>query len=108
MPVTITNLQALQQKIGLNYQLDDNFFQVGLIDAGIDPDGNYTSDNTRAVDLCAADLILNLVTGTDIKEGGYTLTQGDRAALHKTRSLILHKYGLSDNTNTLTDRSNGW
>lgn len=104
----MTTQEALLNKIGINYPGLDDSATVYLIDNNIDPNATYDSTFTRAVDLACAGLILTLCTGPDIKEGGYSVTQGDRKALLAVRSTILAKYGISDGSATVTNASNQW
>lgn len=69
-----------------------------LIDGGLNGEANYTKSDEQKVDLCTAGLILTICTAGNISEGGYSLSISDKEALMKTRSLLLLKWGVSDNT----------
>jgi len=90
----MTNLEAVKGTVGLNYPLDANTYQKAMIDAGIVPDAAYSKEQEKAVDVCAASLILTLLTSPDLREGGYQVSLTDRATLLNVRKAILSKYGL--------------
>lgn len=104
----MTNLQALQSVIGVNYPFDTNMYLKALIDVNIDPAENYTGSNGKAIDLCVAGLIPTLIMACDIKEGGYSVTVADRNALNTLRKNLLAKYGISDGSAVIRDGSNLW
>lgn len=104
----MTNLQALQSIIGFNSNLPALLFEKALIDAGLSEMDIYSADNEMKIDICAAGLILVIVTAPDIKEGGYELTAGDRKDLLEVRGLLLGKYGLNTGTAQINNVSNRW
>lgn len=104
----MTNLKALQSTIGSNYPFADETYLKALIDANINPTADYSSTNTKVIDLCVAGLIPTLILAVDLKEGGYSVTVGDRAALLALRKSILNKYGIPDGSATINDASNLW
>lgn len=104
----MTNLTALQSVIGGNYPFDANMYEKALIDKNINSADQYTATNEKPIDLCVVGLIPTLIAACDIKEGGYSVTVADRAALLSLRSLLLVKYGLSDNSAFVKDASNVW
>lgn len=111
----ITNIEALQSVIGINYPFNDNMYSKAFIDASIlpgclnlNPTDEYVSANAKTVDLCVAGLILTVILSPDIKEGGYSVTQADRQALLTLRSQLLAKYGISSGTGFVNDASNVW
>jgi uncharacterized protein DUF6706 len=104
----MTNLQALQSIIGVNYPFDANMYSKALIDQGLTEDGTYSIDNVKAIDLAFAGLIQTVLVSPDIAEGGYKITQADRNTLEALRISILNKYGLAPSTGFVTDKSNLW
>lgn len=104
----MTNLEALQSIIGINYPFDPNMYQKALIDANLDPTLTYISANGQAIDLCVVGLILTIIASPDVKEGGYTITVADRQALLTLRATLLAKYGISSGTGFIKDASNIW
>lgn len=104
----MTQLEALRSVIGVNYPFDDNMYDKALIDQGLVGTDDYAAGNAKSIDLAVVGLIPTLIAACDIKEGGYSVTVADRTALLKLRSLLLAKYGLSDNSATVTDASNMW
>lgn len=77
----------------VNYPLPDISLDKALIDAGLVATDQYESTDKKAIDLCAAELILVICTGpSSISEGGYSISDKDSEMLLKTRSLILNKY----------------
>lgn len=104
----MTNLQALQSSIGINYPFDANMYSKALIDQGLNEADPYTIQNVRGIDLAFAGLIQTVLVSPDIAEGGYKITQADRNALEALRISILNKYGLAPSTGFVTDASNKW
>lgn len=109
----ITNKEALLGVI--NYPLPGFDFAIkkALTDAGLEEDAIYTPGDTRAIDLCAANLILFITTAPEsISDNGFSISKGNREGLSNVRSLILNKYGLAlDNNITqgeIHDASNLW
>jgi hypothetical protein len=87
---TQTIKKALQSMI--NYPLDEGSFDAALTRFGLDGNSLYSQDNVKALDICAAWLILIVCTSGNVSEGGYSLSTGDKASLLKTRSLIISLY----------------
>lgn len=94
----MTNLEAVKSTVGINYPLDENTYLKALIDAELTTDEVYVKANARKVDLCAAALILTLLTSADIQEGGYRVSVSERSVLERTRKALLAKYGIADGT----------
>jgi hypothetical protein len=92
----LTKKQALRGKI--NYELPDDAYEIALIEAGLNGDDEFTADDAKDIDLCAAGLILIVLTSANESEGGYSISISDRAGLLKIRSLILKKWGIADDT----------
>ena len=102
-----TKNQALRSKI--NYALPDDAYECALIEAGLNGDDSYTAADAKDIDLCAAGLILVLLTSANESEGGYSTSLSDRAGLLKLRSLLLGKWGIpDDSTPTIKDVSYLW
>lgn len=91
----MTNLEAAKAGIGANYPFDDETYELGLANVGLDKDGAFVAGKT--FDYALASLILLLIASADIREGGYAVSL-DREALLKVRSALLFKWGLPDNT----------
>lgn len=104
----MTNLEALKSIIGGNYPFDNNMYSKALIDQGISETDTYSILNIKPIDLAYAGLIQTLIVSPDIGEGSYKLTVADRADLIKIRTAILNKYGLSESTGFVKDRSDIW
>jgi hypothetical protein len=95
----MTNLEAIKAKGMLNYPVDDNVFIVGMMDAGIDPNGTYSASNSQAIELCMADLCLILISSAkQVQDDGYSVTMQDIASLWKLRWYFRKKWGLPDDT----------
>jgi hypothetical protein len=91
---TQTILKTLKSKI--NFPLAQESYNTALIDADLDGDSPYTKDLKKAVELCAAELILVVCTSGNITEGGYSLTLNDKASLRITRLIYLNRWGMPD------------
>jgi len=94
----MTNLEAVKGTVGLNYPLDASVYSKAMIDAAIEPEGVYSKENAKAVDVCAASLILTLLTSPDLREGGYQVTLADRTVLLNVRKALLSKHGIATGT----------
>ncbi|MBF9252482.1 hypothetical protein I2I11_04180 [Pontibacter sp. 172403-2] len=94
----MTNLEAVKSTVGANYPLDASVYIKAMIDAGIAPEGVYSKENAKAVDVCAAALILVLLASPDLREGSYQVTLADRTNLMNVRKALLSKYGLQTGT----------
>lgn len=111
----MTNLQALQSVIGVNYPYDANMYSKALIDASAIPgcltlaEGDeYVAANAKTIDLCVAGLVLTIISSPDVQEGGYKVTVADRQALLTLRNTLLAKYGISYGTAFINDASSVW
>ena len=89
-----TILKTLKSKI--NFPLSEESYNTALIDADLDGEDLYNKDLRRAVELCAAELILVVCTSGDVKEGGYSLTLNDKASLRITRLIYINRWGVPD------------
>lgn len=109
----LTNKKSLIAAIAFNYPIPDDAIEKALIDSDIDGDGNYTKVDEKQIDLCAAGLIVGILTGaTSMSEGGFSISMSDREALRKTRSFLLLKWGEADIMDTsvpkISDASSFW
>lgn len=90
----MTNRQAIEAKIGLNYPIDSVTFEYALIGSDIDPDANFVPG--RAFDMALIAIIDTLIGSAErITESGYTV-QLNLDALYRLRSLLVRKWGLPD------------
>lgn len=89
----MTILEALKAAVGLNYPVDDLTYQKTLTDKDLDPAGTYDSTFTKPVELCAASIVLVLLGSAEsIREGGYSISLGDKDALFKLYNYYVDKY----------------
>jgi len=89
-----TILKTLKSKI--NFPLSEESYNTALTDADLDGEQLYTKELKRAVELCAAELILVVCTSGNVTEGGYSLTLNDKASLRITRNIYLNRWGMPD------------
>ena len=103
----MTNLEAIQAKVGLNYPIEDATFEIAVVESGIDPDAEFTGG--RAFDFAFIAIIDSLLASAErISEGGYTV-QLNLDALFRLRSLLYRKWGVPDpSAPYLVDRTNRW
>lgn len=106
----MTNLEALQSIIGVNYPFDTLTYQKALIDQGLNDSDSYSVANAKGIDLAFAGVLLTVITSVDIKEGGYAVTNADRDALIKILNAIYNKWGLPPLVGApiLRNASNKW
>lgn len=90
----MTKKEALQMVV--NFPLPDLAFEKALIDAGIVAADTYGLSDQQAIDLCAAELLLVILTSPSESEGSYSVSISDREVLLNRRSYILKKYGKTD------------
>ena len=103
----ITKKLALQATV--NYLIPDESLEKALIDNDLVGTETYSKADAKSIDLCGAGLILFVLTSANVSEGGYSISISDREGLLKTRSLLLAKWGVPDNTAPkITDVSNLW
>jgi hypothetical protein len=95
---TQTILKSLKSKI--NFPLPEESYNTVLTENDLDGDAIYTKAFKKAVELCAAELILVVCTSGNVSEGGYSLTLNDKASLMKTRKLYLGRWGVTDEAET--------
>lgn len=79
----------------LPFEVSDPMVERALVDAGLNGNIAYTADNTRAVDLCMAELCRMKASEPDFSEGELSVSI-DRGAILKLRDSILSKYNLSE------------
>lgn len=91
---TQTILKALKGKI--NFPLSEESYITALIEAGLDGDSLYNKDLKRAVELCAAELILVVCTSGNVTEDDISLTLNDKKSLRITRSIYLNRWDMPD------------
>jgi hypothetical protein len=96
----MTNLEALQSIVGVNYPFGINTYNKALIDQGLNPSDDYSLSNSKSIDLAFAGVLITVITSVDIKEGGYQVTNADRDALIKVLNGIYNKYGMPPFTAT--------
>lgn len=89
-----TLLVTLKSKI--NFPLSEGSYNTALAEAGLNGDDLFDKDLKRAVELCAAELILIICTSGNTTEGGYSLTINDKASLLKIRRVYLNRWGMPD------------
>lgn len=103
----MTNIEAIEARIGLNYPIEDATFQAAIAESGITPGDEYVPG--RAFDTALIAIIDTLIGSAErISEGGYTV-QLNLDALYRLRSLLSRKWGLPDLSQPyLVDRTNRW
>ena len=103
----MTNLEAIQAKVGMNYPIDASFFEVAIIESGID--GNATFEGGKSFDRVMVNVIVSLLGSAEsIKEGGYAVSL-NLGALKDMLLFYLGKHGWKNPLNaTLRDRSYMW
>lgn len=103
----MTNLEAIKAKVGLNYPLEDDTFNIAVTESGIDPNAIFTGG--KSFDFAFIAILDSLLASAErISEGGYTV-QLNLDALFKLRSLLYRKWGVPDpSAPYLIDRTNRW
>lgn len=103
----MTNRQAIEAKIGLNYPIDSVTFEYALMGLDIDPESAFVPG--KAFDMALVSLIDTLIGSAErITESGYTV-QLNLDALYRLRSLLVRKWGDPDLSGAiLRDRSRMW
>lgn len=98
----MTNLEALQSVIGINYPFDANMYEKAFIDASLYPGCvlldmtmDYGPSSVKTTDLAIAELIKTILLAPDIEEGALKLTGAQKTALLSLRTSILGKYGIN-------------
>lgn len=79
----------------LRVNLPDNSLEKALLDQGITGSSTYTAADAKAVDYCAMDLLLGLLSEPDVSEGGYSVKYDRAAVLNYVKSLA-KKHGRED------------
>jgi hypothetical protein len=102
----MTKREALQATI--NYTIPALVLDKHLADSGLNGTENYTPEtDKKAIDLCAAGLILFICTSPNISQGGFSISIGDKEKLLQIRSLILAKWGEHEGS-VISDASDLW
>lgn len=103
----MTNRQAIEAKIGLNYPIDSVTFEYALMGLDIDPEFGFIPG--KSFDMALVSLIDTLIGSAErITESGYTV-QLNLDALYRLRSLLVRKWGDPDLSGAiLRDRSRMW
>lgn len=103
----MTNRQAIEAKIGLNYPIDSVTFEYALMGLDIDPEAWFVPG--KAFDMALVSLIDTLIGSAErITESGFTV-QMNLDALYRLRSLLVRKWGDPDLSGAiLRDRSRMW
>lgn len=102
----MTNLEAIQAKVN-NYPIDQNTFEVALIESGLNPDDDYVGG--IKFDFGMVKLIVSLLTSAKrISEGGYAV-ELDTSALKNMLDYYLNLWGWRSPLNAkLKDGSYKW
>lgn len=95
----MTNLEALKAKVA-GYPLDDNTFEVALLDRGLDSKGDYTGVS-REFELAQADVYVVLLTVVNVTEGGYQISMTEKSNFKSYASGIYSKWNVP---NPLSDK----
>lgn len=103
----MTNLEAVKVKIANNYPLEDEFFEVALIEAGIVAGDEFVGG--KSFDRSMVNLLLSLMASAErISEGGYTV-ELNIDALQRLLSYYLNKWGWPDPSKPIIrDKSYLW
>ena len=103
----MTNLEAIEARIALNYPIEDATFQSAVIESGLDQAASFTGG--KSFDMALIAIIDTLIgSAKRISEGGFT-SQLNLDALYRLRSLLSRKWGLPDLSQPyLIDRTNRW
>lgn len=97
----MTNLEAIKAKIGLNYPIDDETFDVAIAESGLDPNAEFTGG--YKFDVSMIGLLVTLIASAErISEGGYTV-QLNLDALQRLLSWLLAKWNLPDPTRPMVN-----
>lgn len=88
----MTNKEALIAV--LRVDLPDNSLEKSMMDQGVTPGDGYTTDNAKAIDLCAVDLLAGLLSQPDVSEGGFSLKY-DRASIKERLLFLARKHNVT-------------
>lgn len=102
----MTKKEALRAVV--NYPLPDLAFEKALIDAGLVAADTYALSDQQAIELCAAELLLIILTSPSEGEGSFRVTPASREVLRERRSFILEKYGKEDTLKPSVKSGNWW
>lgn len=103
----MTNLEAIEARIALNYPIEDATFLAAVAESGLDAEATYSPG--RSFDRALIAVIDTLIGSAErISEGGYT-AQLNLDALYRLRSLLSRKWGWPDLSQPyLIDKTNMW
>lgn len=104
----MTNLEAI--KGAVLYPIPDATCEMAFISNGITGSAEFTGRNEQ-FDLATAEVIVAVITGANVSEGGYSLSITGKEQLLKIASGIYAKYGKENpfnETPIIRDRSNIW
>ncbi len=89
----MTNLEAIKAKV--NFPLPENAFKVALLDRGASDSATY-SVGDQSFELAYADCLCIVINSSNMQEGGFSVSVGDRKYLVKQVSAIYEKYKKSN------------
>ena len=93
----MTLLQAFKASIEFGYTNDDLFNKI-LIDKGLTSGATYAQSNRSDIDMCKIDLIVDLLTHPEVKDGSQTI-KFDKVALKQAAWRLYRRYpGISTTT----------
>ena len=102
----MTNREAIEARIGLNYPIEEGTFLAAIGESGIDPNAEFSPGMPFDRALVAA--IDTLIGSAErISEGGFT-SQLNLDALFKLRTLLARKWDWPDLGPYLRDRTYRW
>lgn len=104
----MTNREAIEAKIALNYPIDDVSFDAAIAEQqGLDPAAVFTGG--KAFDMALIAIIDTLIASAEkIKESGFEV-QLNLDALFRLRMILVRKWGEPDLSGAiLRDRSRMW
>ncbi|WP_316778408.1 DUF6706 family protein [Pedobacter antarcticus] len=80
----------------IDFTIPNSRVVKALIDAGLDGDAIYAKTYEKDIDVCAANLLLSLITVKKITEGGYTIEFPDASTLSASAWFLFGKWGIVD------------
>lgn len=103
----MTNREAIEAKIALNYPIDSVTFEYALMGLDIDPEAGFVPG--KAFDTALIAIIDTLIASAEkIKESGFEV-QLNLDALFRLRMILVRKWGEPDLSGAiLRDRSRMW
>jgi hypothetical protein len=91
----MTNLEAIKGKVSYPFS-NDNTYILALNDQGLTETDTYVVGNKQSLELAQANCIVTLLTTPNVSEGGFSLSQTDKATMIKVASGIFAKYGVAN------------